>query len=195
VKVETRKALAQLKRIGVFRADDAKRAGLPRSTLHTLVASGAIERVGRGLYVHPKSSLNSTKLDFATACAKFGPQSIIGGLTALFHYNLIEQVPTTIWLLVPYEQKTKETRLYRCLRTKLPPNIGVVDHGHYRIASVERAILESFRYATKIGLRTAVHAAKTAMKDKRTTEVKILRMARELGLERYLRRYWEAVIA
>jgi predicted transcriptional regulator of viral defense system len=187
-------ALKALRNAGVFRVEDAIREGLSRATLGRLVARGEVQRVGRGLYLHSKAKVDPREQDFATACAKFGPQSCVGALTALFHYDLIEQVPNTIWVMVPYGRKTTE-RIYRCLRTKLPPDVGVIDRGSYRISSLERSIVEAFRYETKIGLRTAVHAAKQALSRRLTTEAKILRMAKALGVEKWVGKYWEALIA
>ena len=38
----------------------------------------------------------------------FGNEAVIGGLSALSYYNLIEQVPLNIWVLTP-PSKTKST--------------------------------------------------------------------------------------
>ena len=178
---------------GVFDVTRARKAGISKTSLLRLIKAGQIERVGRGLYLHTKTPIKPEVRDFAVACAKFGPKSVIGGMTALFHYGLIEQVPRTIWILVPYQKKSNE-RLYRCLRTKLPGHIGVEDRGSYRITGLERTLVEAFRYASKIGLRTAVHAARTALTQRLTSEKKIYQMARELKLENVIVKHWETVV-
>ena len=43
------------------------------------------------------------------ACARFGPRSLIGGMTALFHYHLIPQVPNQVWVVVPPEKKSTKS--------------------------------------------------------------------------------------
>lgn len=91
--------------MGVFRVEDAARIGIPKTTLNRRVDTGEVIRVGRGLNLHAKSRLHPTKINFAVACATFGPKSVIGGITALFHYDLIEQVPITIWVLVPTRRR------------------------------------------------------------------------------------------
>ena len=173
---------------------DALKAGLSQATFMRMVAKDEILKIGRGLYLHPESHLDPTVRDFAVACAKMGKKAAIGGMTALFHYGLIEQVPTRIWVLVPIHKKTKDP-FYRCIRTRSPFTIGIEDRGTYKIANVERSIVEAFRYQTKLGLRTAVQAAKRALKDELTTEEKIFKVAKELKYESHLHRYWEAVIA
>jgi len=187
-------AFKALRRLGLFRLKDALKVGLSQATLMRMVAADEILKVGRGLYLHPESDLDPTVRDFAVACAKMGNKAAIGGVTALFHYGLIEQVPARIWVLVPFHKKTIDP-FYRCIRTRSPFNIGIDDHGTYKIASLERSIVEAFRYQTKLGLRTAVQAAKRALKDGLTSEARIFKVAREMKYESHLHKYWEAVVA
>lgn len=183
---------SQLKKLGVFRMEDAKRIGISQSSLSRMASSGRIERLAPGLYKHPKASISGEELDFAVACTRFKPDAVVGGMTALFHYGLIEQVPQRIWVMLPYERRVHDP-LYRCIRTKTPFDKGVDVHKHYRITSLERTIVEAFRYASKIGLRTAFRAARTAIQENRTTLQKIYREAKVLGLERFIQRHWEAL--
>jgi hypothetical protein len=71
---------------------------------------------------------------------------------------------------------------------------GIVNEKGYRIVSVERAILEGLKYITKIGERTALRAAREALAKKQTTELKLGKAAKELGLESVLIKYLEAII-
>ncbi|MBI4404300.1 MAG: hypothetical protein HY537_09080 [Deltaproteobacteria bacterium] len=182
-----------LKGLGVFRLKDAKKLGVSQPTLSRLVFQQKILRVGHGWYLHPGSAIEPQYRDFAVACAMFGSKSVVGGPTALFHHNLIEQVPNQIWILVDYSQKTRDP-LYRCLRTKVNPKEGVEDHKYYRITNIERSIVEAMRYASKWGQRTAIQAARNAIAGKLTSEAKIYRQAKALGLQKVLEKYWEAVV-
>ncbi len=150
-------------------------------------------RVGRGIYLHPEADLDR-EMDFKIACVKFGPKAAIGGLSALFHYNLAEQVPGQVWVLVPPEKKTTEP-LYRLMRTRVKLDMGVLSKNGYRIVSVERAVLEGLKLATKIGERTAVKAARGALAQRQTTEAKLGKVAKDLGLESILDKYFEVVTA
>ncbi len=102
------------------------------------------------MYLHADGNLGRD-IDYQVACTKFGPKSAIGGLTALFHYGLIEQVPGQVWVLVPPNQIT-HARLYRLIRTKINPDRGIINENGYRIVSVERAVLEGLKMAKEIGL-------------------------------------------
>ena len=187
------KALPRLKDFGLFRIADAKRLGISQPTLSRWVSAGKVQRVSAGLYKHPDYRIAAENRDYVVAISKFGPDSVIGGLTALFHYGLIEQVPQRIWIMVPHQVKSSDP-LYRCVRTKTDPHQSVEDHGTFRITSLERTLVEALRYSSKIGLRVALRATRTALAEKRTTLQKIHRQAKALGLESYVERHWEAIV-
>lgn len=182
-----------LKNVGLFTTTEAEKLGISRPALSRMVESGDLLRVGRGLYLH-KSTQISKDLGFQIACAKFGPDAAIGGLSALFHYNLAEQVPQETWLIVPPKTRTKE-KGYRLMRTKAPLNVGVITKKGYKIATVERALVEGLRFASKIGERTAIGAVRKAFVKKLTTEAKLGRTAKDLGLLSAVQRFFEAIIA
>ncbi|MBI3557688.1 MAG: type IV toxin-antitoxin system AbiEi family antitoxin domain-containing protein [Deltaproteobacteria bacterium] len=186
------KLLPQLKKMGVFRIGDARRLGISQPTLSRLVAANQVVRLGAGLYMHPDSTIKPEEQDYVVACEKLGPDSVVGGMTALFHHGLIEQVPQRVWMMTPYSVKANDHR-YRCIRTKTNPRKGVEDHGTYRITNLERTLVETFRYASKMGLRVALRATRTAVAEKRTTLQKIHAQAKALGLEKFVERHWEAI--
>jgi predicted transcriptional regulator of viral defense system len=157
------------------------------------LVEGKITRLAPGLYCHPDFRIDPAELDFAVVGALFGPKSVIGGMTALFHYQLIEQVPSQIWMMVPQSTRSGN-RLYRLVRTQTEPTVGVEDRGLYRITNLERTLVEALRYSSKIGLRTALRATRTALAERRTTLEKIMRQARALGLARVVERHWEALV-
>ena len=178
---------------GPFTANEAIQGGIPRVTFYRMVRKGAVVLLDRGIYQDADAEIDPSTLDLAIACKRFGPSSSIGGLTALFRYGLTEQVPTKIWVLVPPTMK-RTGRRYRVIRTNLDPNIGIEESEYYRMADVNRALVEALRYTTKIGLRTAIRAAREALKTGKTTEAKLMRRAKELGLENFVLRQWDAVV-
>ena len=183
----------KIRKLGVFTLAQAEGLGISQQNLSRLVKNGRIQRVERGIYLHPKATV-SKEVGFQIACAKFGPDAVIGGLSALFHYNLAEQVPQETWVIVPPETRTKE-KGYRLMRTKAPLNVGVATKNGYKIATVERALVEALRFASKIGERTAIGAVRKAFAQKLTNEVKLGRVAKELGLLSSLQRFFESIVA
>lgn len=185
-------AKAALAGLGVFRTAQAEALGLSRWTIARLAERGDLVRLEKGIYHHRDAAVDVATLDFTVACLRLGPEAIIGGLTSLFHYVLIEQIPTQVWVLVPRSNKGKFPQ-YRVLNTKHDPRIGVVDHGSFRIASVERSIVEAFAYQTKIGLAIAIGAGRTALRERKTTEKSLWEMGEVLGRVDVMRNHWEAL--
>jgi predicted transcriptional regulator of viral defense system len=188
----TQKQESQLKKLGPFSVAQAKEVGISHQELSRLVKEEKILRVDRGVYIHSRASF-PREIDFQIACKKFGPNSAVGGLTALFYYNLADQVPGQTWMIVPPEKRAS-SKMYRLIRTKTPLDIGIVERNGYRIVSIERAIIEAFKYASKIGERTAIKAARIAIKRRQTTLKKIGMMAKDLGLDSYLTKYFETIV-
>lgn len=188
----TPKQEAKLKKLIPFTLAQAEEIGITQQELSRLVKEEKILRMERGIYLHPKANI-PREIDFQIAYKKFGPNSAVGGLTALFHYNLATQVPKQTWVLVPPEKRVT-SKGYRLIRTKTPLNIGIIEGNGYRLVSIERAIVEGFKLASKIGERTAIKAARIAIQQKYTTLKKIGVMAKELGLDSYLTKYFEAII-
>ncbi len=182
---------SSLKKLGIFDLSRAEEVGLNQQSLSRLVAAGELKRVSRGLYLHPKAELDRG-VGYQIACAKFGADVAIGGLSALFHYNLAEQVPGHTWVIVPPNKRTI-ARGYKFIRTKVSLDHGIVEEKGYRIVSIERAILEGLKFITKIGEKTAIKAARDALAKRQTTELKLGKAAKELGLESVLIKYLEVI--
>jgi len=182
----------KVKKLGVFTLAEGKAAGISQQDISRLVAKRGLVRLGRGIYLHPNASLDKD-VGFQIAYSKFGPGSAIGGLSALYHYNLAEQVPGEIWVMVPPEKRTRETG-YKLIRTKTRLDKQIVDEKGYRIVTVERAVLEALKFITKIGERTAIKAAREALATRKTTEAKLAKAAKELELESVLTKHLEVIV-
>lgn len=180
-----------IKKTGVFTLAQGKGIGLSQQDISRLVATKDLKRVGRGIYLHPDAKLDRD-VGFQIASAKFGPEAAIGGLSALYHYNLAEQVPGEVWLLVTPEKRTR-VRGYKLIRTKTGLDKEIVDEKGYRIVTVERAVLEGLKFITKIGEKTSIKAAREALANRQTTESKLARAAKELGLQSVLAKYLEVI--
>jgi len=180
-----------IKKSGIFTLAQGKEIGLSQQDISRLVAAKDLMRVGRGIYLHPDAKLDRD-VGFQIASAKFGLEAAIGGLSALYHYNLVEQVPGQVWVLVPPEKRTR-VRGYKLIRTKTTLDKEIVNEKGYRIVSVERAVLEGLKFITKIGERTAIKAARESLANGQTTEMRLAKAANELGLESVLAKYLEVI--
>ena len=181
-----------LRRLGIFRTIDAIHAGVSQPTVSRLTEKGTLIRLEHGLYHHRDTKIDPATQDFAIACKRLGPNAVIGGLTALFYYGLITQVPNQTWVILPHTNRGKFPQ-YRVIHTKHKPKVAVADEGLYRIVTVERAIIEAFQYATKMGSQTSLTAVRIALRERKTTEKKLHETAKQLGLWKMMVRHWEAI--
>ena len=182
-----------LKPLGIFRLKDAKRLGVPPSTLAWMVEKGMIRRIDTDTYCHPEIAIRLEEEDFVTACLTFGKKSVIGGLSALFFHKLIEQVPSQIWVMVPPEV-TSHNAKYRLIRTKANLKLGISQTEWYRITGVERTIVDAFHFQSKIGgIEMAVRAARTAIRGNLTSAHAIAEMSKQLGWQNSIYDNWEAI--
>lgn len=180
-----------LKALGIFRTADAVAKGISQPTLSRMAKEGTIERLEHGIFMH-RDFAKPEHVEFIVACLRTGPDSVIGGLTALFYYVLADQVPTQTWVMVPNSNRGTYPN-YRILRTKHDPKVEVDDFGTWRIVTLERSIVEAFAYATKIGYLTALTAARTAIAEEKTTDTKLHMAAKNLGLWPLMTKHWEAI--
>lgn len=134
------------------------------------------------------SSGKLAKLDFISATQTFGASSYIGGLSALFYYDLIDSAPSRIWVVVSPGQRTRH-KIFRLIRTRASLKTGIEERGQYRIASLERALIDALRFHRLWGRQTAIAAVRVALVRKRTSLGALFDMARALGVSRLFEKY------
>ncbi len=190
---QSNKYLDLLLPLGLFRLSQAKELGVPQSSLSWLVSKGEIVKIGSDAYHHKDIDIDPEDEDFAVACLIFGNKATIGGASALFFYNLIEQIPNQIWVLVP-PNTTTHNKMFKLIRTKTSLEVGIDTHEWFRITSIERTIVEAFRFQTKLGgIEMALKAARIAIKEKQVTSKGLLDAAKELNWSKQFLNYWEAI--
>ena len=180
-----------LSKRGLFRASES---GLSQPTISRLVQEGLLYRVAPGLYIHPESHLPEQSIDYAVACKRFGQGVSIGGLTALFYYDLIEQVPNQIWLISNRRiNSSRANGFYKILYSKAPSDQGIIAKKYYQITNIERTLAEGLRFSNLIGKRTIINATRMAISEKKTSLQKIGKMASLLNFRKSFLKYWESI--
>lgn len=186
--------LKKIKQLGVFTAAEVENLGIHSTTLGRWAKKGVIERVARGVYWHPDGDLKHEELDFAIACKLFVPEGFIGGLSALWYYQLVDFSPQSVWVVVPHHVKSKKKK-FILLHSNRDANIEVIKKEYFRVASLERTVIEGLRYATKLGKDLSLTAAMNAVHRGDTTPEKLARKAKLLNLESYIEKHWDSLIA
>ena len=192
-----------LAKLGVFTAEEArKQVSISQPTLYRLEKDALIEKVARGLFLHPDAEINYEHLDYIIACKTLGSKAVIGGLSALSYYNLIEQVPMNIWLLTPPSKNTvfaiknqSKNQKYRLIRTKLSLKTEVLKKKQFKIVTLERALIEGLKHESKLGQGLVFGAIQNALNNELTSESKLAKVARKLKLMKILEKKWELLAA
>lgn len=174
---------------GFFRPAQLAAAGLTRDQLPALVRSGAVERVGRGLY-RVADAEPTENYSLAMACARV-PNSIVCLLSALRVHGIGTQAPAEVWLAIPHKARAprlREVRL-RIVRFSGPAWRFGVQKTEFegvpaQITSPARTVADCFRFERLVGAETAIEALQDALRRHKVTVAELSRVAEILPSRR-----------
>ena len=183
---------------GVMRPRDLDAHGIPRHYLHLLHAAGAVDRVGRGLYV-PASADVSEHHTLAEASARV-PHGVVCLLSALRFHGLTTQLPFQVWLAL--EEKAwaprvthPPLRIVRFSGTAWTYGVErhVVEGVPVRVYSPAKTVADCFKYRGKIGTDVAVEALRETLRHRRATADELMRAAAACRMTRVMTPYLQAL--
>lgn len=157
------------------------------------VKNGQIIRLAKGVYASPQD-LEGLEGDFYRASVLCGRPSVICLFSALQYYGLSNQMFGGTWILVPYLKTLSKSKTIRAVRSRAPHfRIGVKAEKTFRITTVERTIVDCFRFSRQVGIETAINALRTAVHEKQTTKDKIYLIAKKLKAAKKILPYLESI--
>jgi len=172
-----------------FRSSDLDAAGLSRHQLPSLLRSGAVERLSRGLYRRTDTE-PSEHYSLAMACAAV-PQSIVCLLSALQVHDIGTQAPSAIWLAIPHKARLPrlEAPKLRIVRFSGPAwSYGVSDTTFEgvpaRITSPARSIADCFRFERLVGAEAAIEALDDGLRQHKVSMAELERVLEVLPSRR-----------
>lgn len=158
-----------------------------------LIEEGKVIRLKRGLFMKPEE-LEGIEGDFYKATLLCGKPSAICLGSALQYYDLSERLTGKIQILIPYETTPPRSKSIKAIRSRNPEwNIGIIKKGKFAITSIERTIIDLFRYPKHFAISEAISVLKKALKEKKTSKNDIYNMAKKLDALKKLLPYLEAV--
>lgn len=159
---------------------ELERQGISRNEIQGLVQAEKILRIGRGVYQLSEVEL-SDENQYRAATKRIKGPTAVCLLSALAHYNLTDEIPKRVWLLVDANRKSylKDVRLFRSHKPRW--KVGIMEAEGYRITTLERTIVDAILYQHKLGT-LGTDALKKALSAKQTTASKIMEMAERLGV-------------
>jgi len=186
------------KKHGVIRARDLASVGVSRSVLRSLVDSGTLVRVGRGLYSLRDYSF--TEAHTIVEAVRTQSKGVVCLSSALSFHGIGTQQPHEVWLAIPYGARV-------AVRGSVPIRVVVMKNPAYlagiethklegidvSIYSVAKTVADCFKFRNKIGHDVAVEALREVLNSKRSTRDDIYRYAKINRVEAVIRPYLEAL--
>lgn len=183
---------------GTARSRELEAAGMARSQLSRLVASGDLIRVTRGLYALPGREPASDEA--LVVVARMVPQAIFCLLTALRFHGLTTQAPFEIWLGIGHKDRAPRLnwpplRVVRFSGTSLEAGVDTrgVDDVPIRITSVARTVADCFKFRSKIGVDVSMEALREAHRRKLVSMDELWHFAQIGRVANVMRPYLEAL--
>jgi predicted transcriptional regulator of viral defense system len=183
---------------GVFRPRDVAGQGISRTRIQRLAKSGAIERVGRGLYVPAGTRL--TEHHTLAEAVKRVPRGVVCLLSALGFHRLTTQSPHEVWLAIDVKARKPHTdwpplrivRFSGAART-FGVEVHVIEGVEARITSRAKTVADCFKYRNKIGVDVAVEALREYLGKRGRSVDELQRAADACRVGRIIRPYIEAL--
>lgn len=193
------KRLARIfRRTPTVRSRDFVAAGVTRSEVSRMVASGRLERIARGLYALP--GYRGSEHETLATVARLSPGVIFCLLTALRYHDLTTQAPFEVWIGIG--NKYHPPRIdYPKLRVVRFSEVGLrqgvekrdVDGVPIRVTNVARTVADCFKFRSKVGLDVALEALRDARRSRKATPDELWHYAKLNRVANVMRPYLGAV--
>jgi predicted transcriptional regulator of viral defense system len=183
---------------GVVLTRDLVQRGIHRQALTRLVATGGLQRVGRGVYRSPEADV--TEHHGLVLAAAAVPQGVVCLLSALAFHGIGTQLPHEVWLALDRRARKPATSAVplSLVRFSGPAlTFGIQTHllegRPVRVYGLAKTVADCFKYRYKIGIDIAVEALRDSLAEGRLTPAELEPAARACRVERVLRPYLEAL--
>lgn len=194
---QSQRVLDLARQKGMLRPVDLQGVGAARVALTRLMASGQLEKVGRGLYRLPGADVSEHET-LATVAAKV-PQAVFCLLTALQFHGLTTQLPRQVWIAMPHGShapKLDYPPLKMVQFTGEAYSQGIEQHERdgvpLRVYGVAKTVADCFKHRNKIGLDVALEALRDALAQKKVNADALWRHAQICRVANVMRPYLEA---
>lgn len=182
----------------VLRSKDLEQRGIARSQIHEATETGALERVGRGLYALLGANL-SEHHSLVQVVSRL-PHAAICLLSALRFHELTSQNPHEVWIAIgPKDRKPSlaypriKVVRYGAERFEIGLEEHLIEDTRVRVYSAARTAVDLFSYRNKVGLDVALEALREGWKSRKFTLSEINDIARQCRMARVMQPYLESM--
>jgi predicted transcriptional regulator of viral defense system len=190
--------LAQQRQL--LRARDLQEQGLPTITLTRLVSAGKLERIARGVYSLPNTTISEH--NSLAQAAVLVPRGVICLMSALRVHEIGTEAPFEVWMAIPHHMlspriKQPTLRVVRTTGQSLTEGIELItiDGVNVPIFNAAKTITDCFKFRNKIGLNVALEALREGWHDRKVTMDDLWRYAVINRVTNVMRPYLESLIA
>lgn len=191
---EQERALELAQKTGILLARDARAHGVHASTLTRLVRSGALIRVGRGVYELPDADV-SEHHTLAEVAAQ-APNTVVCLLSALAFHDMTTELPFDVWLAHrrgtrPPAIQSHKVRLFRFSEASAAHGVVVhnIDGVPVRITTPAKTVADCFKFRSTVGLDVAMQALKDYVRQRRGTRDELWDAAGVCRVQNVMRPY------
>lgn len=184
---------------GILSVRDPACTGIPFVCFSRLCAEGFIDRIGHGVYscpAYPSSEL----ITYAEAAAVI-PKGVVCLFSALKIHGLTLENPHRIHLALPKGVRPPKHGLpldiYHFSGDAYAYGIETVhsSDGNFNVYSVEKTLVDCFKFRNRIGLDVAIAALKDAKAKKSVDHAALWKAIRICRMERVMQPYLEGVFS
>lgn len=187
------------KRKGLIGIRDLREAGISHELLYYLHRRGVLERVSRGLYKLPDTSLGEY-LTLAMV-AKRIPDAVICLLSALSFHGLTTQLPHKIWIARPFGQGSRHLEYPPIHVIHIQPDLhnrNIEEHDRegvlIKVYNPARTVVDCFKFRSKVGLDVAIEALREAWQSRVVAMDELREIAMEHRMNKVMQPYLEAMV-
>ena len=191
--------LSLARRRGVLRSKDLAPLGIPRQTLARLHRRGALDRVGRGLYV--LAGADVTENHTLVEASRRVPHGVVCLLSALRFHDLTTQAPFEVWTAIEGKARRPEPE-------SIPLRVVYMSGGAFtegvethqaegvgiRVYGAAKTVADCFKYRSRVGLDVAIEALKDYRRSRGFDVDALWHYAQVCRISTVIRPYMEAVV-
>jgi predicted transcriptional regulator of viral defense system len=207
-KTQQERALNLLKREGMVRLSEFRKAGITAATVSRMKEKGLILQLSRGLYQLPDASVD-THHALAEA-AKRVPKGVVCLTTALSFHGLTDTIPSRVWMAIGAKDRRPSIENPPLQFVRFGEKVltsGVTDKMiegvRVRIYNPAKTVVDLFRYRRSAGkryrkspgLNLALEGLREALRQRKATPAEVARYANEAGVWKVVQPYLEAMTA
>lgn len=194
----TQRLLQLASQKGILRSSDLSEMGIPRMYLTRLIASGQLEKAGRGLYRLPGSP--PSEHESLIAIATQVPQAVFCLLTALQFHELTTQLPRRVWIAMPRGSHSPKIayppiRMIQFSGAAYSEGIEVHERDQVKLQvyCIAKTLADCFKHRNKVGLDVALEALKEARAHKKVSSDDLWHYAKICRVSNVMRPYLEVI--